>query len=672
LRRETILARVLKFGDWFRYVALALLGILVLLILVQADAVMTSGDAVGRSMRYDMAMTGQNGRLDMTNARETLARSVVTRDPLDVEAARLFYEILVGRLEQWQDGAFGDFVDASADRSTQLRDVARRVEALAPLYRQLPDPEAFHSINAVLADAARVFDKIGGEAMSENLSAAGEFRQQLYERQRLHNILLQILIGFGAGLLLLMSVQAWSLERARADAERAARRFEFVARHDPLTRLPNRSAFHAALQEETARQAREGETDGSIAVFALDLDGFKAVNDILGHAAGDDLLVAVAGRIGRVAAGWGPGSFVSRLGGDEFTVLLRVHGGEKEALEKALQISSALHETYSLAGGSVVVNATIGISLDDGRRRSGPDLLQDADIALSHAKANGKGQVQLYDASMRIDATRRRRIEADFDSGLGKGQITAHFQPQVNMETGEIVGVEALARWRHPALGWIPPSEFIPIAEGSGRIVEIGERILELACREVQRMPIDCTVSVNLSVVQLAREDLADRVSEILRRTGLPPQRLTLEVTESVVMRDTRRAAETLGRLKRLGIAISLDDFGTGYSALSYLRAFDWDELKIDRSFVRSIASDEHSLSIIASIVGLAEKLSIKVTVEGVETRPQVDMLKGIGCLVAQGFYFGVPASISDILRSPAGTRRIVAKGDDGDSAARA
>jgi diguanylate cyclase (GGDEF)-like protein len=638
-------------ADKFRYAAFAVLGVLVLVILVQADSVISSGEAVGRSMRYDMALTGVNSRLDATNARERIARYVVTKNPEDRDAAFLFYDILVGRLEMMEKGAFGAFVKESPRREEVLAEAMRSLVAVENTLERLPDPVAYAQVNRALETASTAIDRLGGEAMSANLSEAARFRAELSERQRLQNLLLQLLIGFGAGLLLMMTLQAWFLRRARTEAERSARRFEFVARHDPLTRLPNRSAFHTMLQAEIHRLQAQGLDAGEdVAVLALDLDGFKAVNDILGHAAGDDLLVAVASRLSWVVSQWGEGNVASRLGGDEFTVLLRVKGGEAEALERAQEVSRALHEAHSVSGGNVIVNATIGLALAGSRGRRGVDILQNADLALSHAKSTRKGQVQVYDDSMRIDATRRRRIEADFEEGLAQSQIFPHFQPQVDMRTGRIIGLEALARWNHPTLGWISPAEFIPIAESSGRIVEIGERILEAACNEIQRMPESCKVSVNLSVAQLARDDLAETVSDVLMRTGLPAERLTLEVTESVVMRDTHRARSMLARLKKMGIGIALDDFGTGYSALSYLRDFDWDELKIDRSFVNSITTDEQSLSIIASIVDLADRLSISVTVEGVETRAQVDMLKGIGCNVAQGFLYGAAAPIDELL----------------------
>jgi predicted signal transduction protein with EAL and GGDEF domain len=315
-----------------------------------------------------------------------------------------------------------------------------------------------------------------------------------------------------------------------------------------------------------------------------------------------------------------------------------------------------LHAAHGLDHGNIVVNVTIGFALVDAQTVDADAVVQNADLALSHAKAAGKGRSQVYDASMREDATRRQLIEAGFSCALSRGEIVTHYQPQVEMATGRIVGFEALARWRHAELGWIPPSEFIRIAEASGRIAEIGEHILRSACRDASLLPQDVPVSVNLSVAQLARADLPGRVASILEETGLPPERLKLEVTESMVMSDSRRALATLRRLKALGVWIALDDFGTGYSALSYLRDFSWDELKVDRSFVQTLESDAQSLLIIRSIVELAQRLDISVTVEGVETPSQCALLRRAGCRVAQGFYYGhaVPAGelAGQLLRS--------------------
>lgn len=641
-----LLKRATSVGDRFRHLAITVLVVLVLAVLLHAEAVLTTGGAVDKSMRYDIAMSGLNGRVDAVTARQRISQYAATGRVSDAEEAWLFYNILASRIETWSSGAFGAFVSVSPQRKAMLDELSRDVASIESDYAALPDRAALARIDAVLEKAVGVIDRIGGEALMDNLVEAAEIRATLLERQRLQNILVEVLVGTGAILLLFMSFQARSLRRARATAEQTAREFEFTARHDPLTGLPNRIAFHDALEQAISTgRPRDG---GRLAVLALDLDGFKAVNDILGHASGDDLLRSVADRLRRIVADWGPRDVVSRLGGDEFTVLTRLSGGEEDAVARGKLLIDGLHEAHTLSGGNVVVNATIGVALaqDD---ESGSSMLQNADLALSHAKATGKGRVQLYDVSMRADATRRRQIEEGITQALEDGDIATHYQPQVDMLTGRIVGLEALARWRHPTLGWVPPSEFIPIAEASGRIVEIGERILEQACRDALALSMELPVAVNLSVAQLAREDLAETVADVLLRFGLPASRLKLEVTESVVMKDTRRAIATLKKLKALGVSISLDDFGTGYSALSYLRSFQWDELKIDRSFVRSLDTDRHSLSIVTSILELAARLDIGVTVEGVETEQQVTLLTGAGCRVAQGFLFGAPVPASDL-----------------------
>ncbi|WP_172838571.1 bifunctional diguanylate cyclase/phosphodiesterase [Stappia sp. ES.058] len=625
-----------------RLVAIMVLGGLVLVIMVQAEAVLTTGEAVNRSMRYDIAMSGLNGKLDAVNALERAARYAASGSAEDARGARLFYNILLSRVDTWSAGAFGAFVEASPERIALLQRVRVDVDRLGPLYARIEDREALDEIRLVLSDAAQALMHLGGQAMTANLEEAAEIRKTLRERQEFQNALVMVLIVFGAVLLAMMSFQARRLRLAREFAERSARKFEQVAQRDPLTQLANRLAFDGALD-----MAILDRSAGRLAVYAIDLDGFKAVNDMLGHAAGDSLLVSVARRLEEIVSGWGADGLVSRLGGDEFTVLTRVTGGDGQAAARAQELIDGLRTAHGLEYGNIVVDVTIGFALVDADTIDGDAVVQNADLALSHAKTSGKGRAQAYDASMREDATRRQVIEAGFSCALSKGEILPHYQPQVEMATGRIVGFEALARWRHAELGWVPPGEFVRIAEASGRIVEIGEHILRTACRDICLLPQEVPVAVNLSVAQLAHSDLPDRVAAILEETGLSPERLKLEVTESMVMSDSTRALATLRRLKDLGVWIALDDFGTGYSALSYLRDFAWDELKVDRSFVQTLESDAQSLLIIRSIVELARRLSISVTVEGVETPSQCALLRRAGCRIAQGFYYGhgVPAS---------------------------
>ncbi|GGE87579.1 EAL domain-containing protein [Stappia taiwanensis] len=632
--------------DWFRHIAIGVICLLGIAIVVHSDTVSTSSETVERSMRYDIAVTAFTGRIDVLQARERLARFIVTRSPADAQGATLSYQILLGRLETWTSGGFGEFVNEAKDRRAVLIRLKDEIYELDDEYETLSDPEAVAEIQETLDEAVAIMDRIGGQAHMANLAEAEEIRETLREKQHLQNTLVEALIGVGAALLVFTTFQSRSLRRAHEEAQNNARKFEFLAQHDSLTGLPNRLAFTQVLTR-TDCQPQDGR---QIAVLAIDLDGFKAVNDMLGHAAGDDLLVSVARRLQRIVDDWGEGNLVSRVGGDEFIALLTVEGGQAEAMDKAQQMVTVLRRPHEVVGGNVVVNATIGLALAE---ECGPDareaLLRDADLALGHAKARGKGRVHTYDPSMRAAIMRRRQIEADFPAALVRGEIRPYYQPQIEMQTGRTTGIEALARWHHADLGWISPAEFIPIAEASGRIIEVGRTVLESACRDAVRLGDGLAVSVNLSVAQLVREDMVETVRAVLSETGLAATRLKLEVTESVVMTDTERAVSALRRLREIGVSIALDDFGTGYSALSYLRKFEWDELKIDRSFVKSLDTDLHSLSIIEAIVSLARQLRIAVLVEGVETQEQFTLLSKAGCRTAQGFLFSRAVSVEEL-----------------------
>ncbi|WP_106752079.1 putative bifunctional diguanylate cyclase/phosphodiesterase [Pannonibacter carbonis] len=590
---------------------------------------------VEQANRYDLAWTGFNGRLEVTSLRERVARFAATGDAAAGDEAKLYFQIVVGRLNTWGSGEFGKFIASSPLREARFEGLVRDLTLLEPLVNQIHEDGARLQLMRDLVAISTAMDRIGGEAYSASLNEADAVRNALRQKLEVETWITGTLLTLGTLLVVFLLVQNRWLSRANATVAESAANHAFLARHDALTSLPNRLAFHDAFALEIERRAA-----GRVAVLAIDLDGFKAINDTLGHSAGDALLVAVGNRLTRMVGLWQDAS-AARFGGDEFVVVLRVEDGVSEAVEKAENLRRALAEPYRLPDGTVVIQATIGVAVATPAMPDPLQLPDDADLALSHAKSRNKGTVQVFDVTMRADLTRRRRIEADIITAIALGEIAPQYQPQVDMETGQIIGVEALARWTHPILGRIGPDEFVPIAESSGKVVELGRAILEKACAEATLLPADVKVSVNLSVAQLVRDDLVDTVSEILGRTGLAPSRLKLEVTETIVMSDTERCIATLHKLKQLGVAIALDDFGTGYSALSYLRLFDWDELKVDRSFVRSIGSDPHSLSIIQAVVGLASQLGIKVTVEGVETEEQRNLLRHVGCRIGQGYLFG-------------------------------
>ena len=412
--------------------------------------------------------------------------------------------------------------------------------------------------------------------------------------------------------------------------------------HDDLTGLPNRALLLNRLQQALKRTGRQ---DDQVALLFMDLDNFKYVNDSLGHRAGDDLLVGVAGRLK-----WclGPEDTVARLGGDEFVVLLEKVSDVSEAAAVAELISRELEAPFDLNGQEVFVTTSTGIVL--GGSGEAEDLLRDADVAMYRSKEAGKDRHEVYKTGMRARASQRLGLEGDLRRAVERGgeQFVVRYQPEVEVETGRTVGFEALVRWHHPERGLVLPGEFVPLAEDTGLIVPIGLRVLEQACRQAQALrqrgngyP---TMYVNLSARQFKEPALVEDISRIIAATGMDPTRLALEITESDVMNDAAAAVVALSRLKALGIGLAIDDFGTGYSSMSYLKRFPVDCLKIDRSFISGLGEGTGDDEVIAAgMVSLAHALGLSVVAEGVETEAQLSRLRNMGCEVAQGYYFAKP-----------------------------
>ncbi len=378
------------------------------------------------------------------------------------------------------------------------------------------------------------------------------------------------------------------------------------------------------------------------AVAILDLDGFKPVNDVLGHRTGDALLVSIAGRL-RDFAALIPGASAARFGGDEFTLLLPGIADGEEAAALVHRLIGGLCLPHRLDGHEVLVGCSAGIALAGSQEEDDEEIIARADLALAVAKAEGRGRATLFLPEMLESARARAEIEADLMGSDVWSEFEPSFQPIIDLASGEIAGCEALARWRHPLRGIVSPAQFIPVAEHCGRIAEIGEVMLRKACRAAAAFPSPITVSVNVSAAQLLRARVQDTVMSALKESGLPPERLKLEITESVMIGDQTGIRLFMEGMQKLGVAVSLDDFGTGYSSLSYLRDLPFDELKIDRSFISSLSGDRQAQAVVRTIIALARDLDMRVVAEGIETQEQALFLRALGCARAQGYYFGRP-----------------------------
>jgi diguanylate cyclase (GGDEF)-like protein len=413
--------------------------------------------------------------------------------------------------------------------------------------------------------------------------------------------------------------------------------------HDPLTDLPNRALFLDRLGQLQGRAGRRGEP---LAVLFLDLDHFKFVNDRYGHAGGDRLLIAVAERLRECAR---PGDTVARLGGDEFTLLLDGFEDPAEVEAVAARVAGTLDAPFAIDDDEVAVTASIGIALSRRDHAAPADLLRDADVALYRAKERGKARYAIFDPAMGTNLRERIALEAELRQAVERDQLRLVYQPVVELATGRVVSVEALVRWEHPGRGLVLPAGFIPLAEEAGLVEPIGRWVLAEACRQAVIWQDQFTnapaVAVNLSARQFQHPGLVEEVAGALRATGLAPDRLELEITESAVMADADVTAATLRDLKNLGVCVAIDDFGTGYSSLSYLRRFPLDLLKIDQSFVSGLGSDVGDIAIVEAVIGLAHMLGLRVVAEGVETLEQATRLRELGCEFGQGHLFGRPGS---------------------------
>ncbi|MGK2226207.1 putative bifunctional diguanylate cyclase/phosphodiesterase [Devosia sp.] len=417
----------------------------------------------------------------------------------------------------------------------------------------------------------------------------------------------------------------------------AERRITMLAHHDPMTGLLNRNKFTEQLNSCVARLERYG---APFTVMFLDLDQFKSVNDSRGHMVGDRLLVEVAKRIDALVH---EPDLTARLGGDEFAIILPNSGDSEMVARLADRLIAEIKRPFIIEGEEVVIGMSVGIAMAPLSGTRPDQILRNADLALYQAKDDGRSVYRFFESQMDSDARERRLLEVELRDAIGNRELVLYYQPLVSAESEEPVGFEALIRWNHPIRGLVPPVEFIPVAEHSNLIVDIGDWTIEQACMAASTWPEHLTVAVNLSAKHFRRSDITQVVQKALAMSGLAPKRLEIEITEGLLMEDPEEVVAKLGELRALGVSIAMDDFGTGYSSLNYLLKFPFDKIKIDRSFVNASSGDEVARDILKAIASLGRTLKLKITAEGVETREQASFLTEIACDQLQGFFFARP-----------------------------
>jgi diguanylate cyclase len=423
----------------------------------------------------------------------------------------------------------------------------------------------------------------------------------------------------------------------------SADRIHQLSFNDTMTGLPNRIAFNERLAFDSAEAHEKAH---KLAAFSIDLDGFKDINDLYGHGAGDLLLIEVATRMRKQLSS---DEFLARQSGDEFLALTTSRNHPQDAYAFAERISQAFAEPFTVQGYAVRLTASIGFSVFPTDTPERDQLLSNAKLAMHRGKSKQSGSICMYSPEMDDSARKRRALARDLEHAAERHELLLNYQLQMSLNDGKICGAEALMRWKHPKLGMVSPAEFIPLAEETEAIIEMGEWALRAACRDAAEGKIPGNVAVNLSPVQFGREDLAEMIHGILLETGLPPARREVEVTESTIMSDQSRGLHILRKLKAMGITVAMDDFGTGYSSLATLHAFPFDKIKLDQSFVKRLPHDAAAAAIVRTVLALGESLRMPVLAEGIETEAQWDFLAHAGCAKGQGYLFARPAAVAQL-----------------------
>jgi diguanylate cyclase (GGDEF)-like protein len=609
-----------------------------------------SGVAKTRS-EGETASTEADAAVGKADAGDTFTNAALAKATLQLITSEAAHKEQLGRINRWFEVALNNMA-----RGLSMFDAEQRLIVCNKLYREIYDlPEEFTRPGTPLADIVRFHFKreTGRDSPEDHDDQRKWIAHHVAELKRGKTFTHTQHLSGGRTILVTnqpLADGSWvDLQEDITDRRQAEQKIAWLARHDALTEIPNRFHFHEQL--ETALQCLGPEQ--GLAVHWIDLDQFKDINDEFGHPIGDALLKSLGKRMHEAVR---QPDFVGRLGGDEFAIVQSAVMREDQAVAFAQRILLSFGEAHQLLGQTVHIGASIGIALAPKDGNSADELLRKADIALYHAKSLGRGTYALFDPAYGYKKQMRRRLEEDLKAAVRNHELELHYQPILDGKTRQVISCEALMRWRHPQHGLIAPADFIPLAEQTGLIVEMGEWALHQACKDAATWPKHVGVTVNLSPLQFGTNDLCKTVRAALSLSGLAAHRLELEITESVLLRDDAMTITILRQLRDLGVRIALDDFGTAFASLSYLRSFPFDTIKIDRSFVRELPQRGDCAAIIEAVAGLAKRLDMRSVAEGIETAQQLDAVSEAGCDDVQGFYFSraLPApELAEFLSQP-------------------